>query len=285
MGDVPIAERAFGRTGRRVTCVGLGGEGVLRTFGCQEEARRVIHRALDSGIGYFDSARVYSDSERYYGSVWGPAPERRAGVFQASKSASRDQSGAMADLEQSLARLGTDTLDLWQIHDVRTAADLAAIEGPGGALEAFVAARDAGAVRAIGVTGHHDPAVLTEAVRRWPVDAVMMPVNPVEVALGGFLSQTLPAAREKGVAVIGMKVLGASHYILLKYGITVPLLIRFALSQDIDVAIVGCGSVQEVQALAQTGRQPVPVPAHEQRRMVEVFAPYAQKMAFYRGVV
>ena len=285
MGDLPITERNFGKTGRRVSCVGLGGEGVLRTFGRQEEARGVIRAALDSGIGYYDSARVYSDSERYYGSVWGPAPERRAGVFQASKSASRDRDGAMADLEQSLARLRTDTLDLWQIHDVRTMADLAAIEGPGGALEAFVAARDAGTVRHIGVTGHHDPGVLATAVGRWPVDAVMMPVNPVEMVLGGFLSKTLPAAREKGLAVIGMKVLGASHYILLKYGITAPLLIRFALSQDIDVAIVGCGSVQEVQALARTGRQSVPLPADEQRRLVDAFAPYARKMAFYRGVI
>ncbi|MBI9085665.1 MAG: aldo/keto reductase [Desulfobacterales bacterium] len=280
-----MAERNFGKTGRRVTCVGLGGEGVLRTFGRQEDARSVIRAALDSGVGYYDSARVYSDSERYYGSVWGPAPGKRTGVFQASKSASRDFAGAMADLEQSLVRLRTDTLDLWQIHDVRTAADLAAIEGPGGALKAFVAARDAGTVRAIGVTGHHDPKILTEAVGRWPVDAVMMPVNPVEAVLGGFLTETLPAAREKGVAVIGMKVLGASHYILLKYGITASLLIRFALSQDIDVAIVGCGSVQEVQALAGTGRQPVPISANEQRRMVDVFAPYARKLAFYRGVV
>jgi aryl-alcohol dehydrogenase-like predicted oxidoreductase len=284
MVNSPLTRRPFGRTGRQVTCVGLGGEGVLRTFGQENAAREVIRTARENGIAYFDSARVYSDSEVYYGSIWKEDPAGRKAVFQASKSASRDRDGAMADLAQSLTRLQTDTLDLWQIHDLRTNADLAAMEAPGGALEAFLAAREAGTVRHIGVTGHHDPAVLTEAVRRWPVDAVMMPVNPVEAVLGGFLTETLPAAREKGLAVIAMKVLGASHYILLKYGIDAPLLLRFALSRDIDVAIVGCRTPLEVKALAESGRQPAPLAGAEEKRLTDVFAPYARKLAFYRGV-
>lgn len=85
------------------------------------------------GINYFDSARVYSDSELYYGSIWKPDPEKRKNIFQTSKSASRDKKGARKDLEESLARLETDHLDLWQIHDVRTSQDLEAISGPGGA--------------------------------------------------------------------------------------------------------------------------------------------------------
>ena len=144
--------------------IGLGGEGVLRTAGRGDEAREVIHEALNQGIAYFDSARVYADSELYYGSVWREQSEKRSRIFQTSKSASRNRDEALADLESTLDRLETDYLDLWQIHDVRDRNDLEVISGPGGALEAFTEARESGKVRFIGVTGHHDPAILTEAV-------------------------------------------------------------------------------------------------------------------------
>ncbi|MBI2877578.1 MAG: aldo/keto reductase, partial [Candidatus Tectomicrobia bacterium] len=239
MENKAIATNIFGQTGPQVTRVGLGGEGVLRTYGRTVPAREVIHEALHQGITYFDSARVYSDSEVYYGSVWRESPETRARIFQASKSASRYRHRAWEDLEETLLRLRTGYLDLWQIHDVRTEEDLEAISAPGGALEAFIEARLLGRARFIGVTGHHDPDILTRAVREWPVDAVMMPVNPVEGSLGGFLTSTLPAAKEKGIAVIGMKVLGGFHYVLPEWKTSPELLIRYALSQEITLAIVG----------------------------------------------
>jgi aryl-alcohol dehydrogenase-like predicted oxidoreductase len=281
----PIPLIPFGASKRRVTRVGLGGEGVLRTVGREEMADRVIGQALAEGIAYFDSARVYQDSERYLGRRWMADPAARAGIFQASKSAERTRDGANRQLEETLARLGTDHLDLWQIHDLRTADELRRIEGPGGALEAFVEARDQGLVKHIGVTGHHDPAVLTRAVRQWPVDSVMLPVNPVEGLIGGFLSETLPAARQRGIAVIGMKILGASHYILLRFGVTAERLIRYALARDITVAIVGCGTPEEVETLAAVGRDPTPMGADEAARIEAAFVPYAHKLAFYRGVI
>jgi aryl-alcohol dehydrogenase-like predicted oxidoreductase len=280
-----IEKRIFGKTHQVVTRVGLGGEGVLRTNGREQEAHAVLQAAIHQGITYFDSARVYADSELYYGNLWGTYPETRATIFQASKSASRDKSGAMADLKQSLKRLQTDYLDLWQIHDVRTAADIAMISSDGGALEAFVEARSAGKVRAIGVTGHHDPGILTAAVQQWPVDAVMLPANPVEGILGGFLTETLPAARKKGVAVIGMKVLGAAHFILPRTQITAAALIRYALSFDIDVAIVGCSTPAEVKALATSGAKEEPLAKNDQRYLLSVFKPVARRLAYYRGVI
>ena len=265
--------------------VGLGGEGILRTHGRASEARNVIHEAIDQGITYFDSAHVYADSEVYYGSVWQEQPETRSRIFQTSKSASRQREGALTDLERTLERLGTTYLDLWQIHDVRTEQDLEAIGGPGGALEAFVEARSTGKVRFIGVTGHHDPGILTKAVQAWPVDAVMMPVNPVEEIFRGFLTSTLPAAKERGLAVIGMKILGASHYVHPKLGVTPELLIRFALSYDIPVAIVGCSTVDEVKTLADVGRDGKPPSDEERLQLVQKFEPYARRLAFYRGVL
>jgi len=273
----------LGRFGREISIVGLGGEGVLRTYDREKEAQSVIHEALRQGITYCDCARVYSDSERYYGEVWKSNPELRCSIFQTSKSASRDRDGALNDLSVSLQRLGTDHLDLWQIHDVRTDEDFASISGPGGALEAFILAKETGTVKNIGVTGHHDPRILSKAVEQWPVDTVLMPVNPVEGVIGGFLTDTLPKAKEKGVAVIGMKVLGAGHYIFPERGITAQLLIRYALSCGITLAIVGCSSPQEVRELSAAADQPL-LSDSEKEKLTELFAPHAGELAFYRGV-
>jgi aryl-alcohol dehydrogenase-like predicted oxidoreductase len=278
-----IQARPLGNTGVIPTQVGLGGEGVLRTFGKSTAAKAVIDEAVRQGITYFDSARAYAGSEGYYGAYWPFHREARDRIFQTSKSASRDREGAKRDLETTLRTMGTGHLDLWQIHDVRTEEDVEAIEGKGGALEAFLEAKEKGLVRFIGVTGHHDPDILTYAVEHWPVDTVLMPVNPVEGAIGGFLDRTLPAARKKGLGVIGMKVLGASSYIYREMGITPELLIRYALSQPISVAIVGCSMPEEVRTLADTGRHFKPMGADEQHKVVTMFKPFATQLAYYRG--
>ncbi len=274
----------LGSLKKEVSIAGLGGEGILRTYDKNAEAQLVIREALNQGITYCDCARVYSDSELYYGEVWKSNPELRNTVFQTSKSASRDRDGALTDLFASLQRLKTNYLDLWQIHDVRTEEDFMAISRPGGALEAFISAKENGLVKNIGVTGHHDPSILTKAVEQWPVDTVLMPVNPVEQVIGGFLTHTLPTALEKGVAVIGMKVLGAGHYIVPKLGITAELLIRYALSCGITLAIVGCSTPEEVRELSNAATLP-PLAESEKKEITELFAPHASKYAFYRGVL
>jgi len=273
----------LGRTENKVSVVGLGGEGVLRTYKRVKEAQSIIHEALRQGITYCDSARVYSDSELYYGSLWKNNPELRGSIFQTSKSASRDRDGALNDLSASLQRLGTSHLDLWQIHDVRTEEDFTRISRPGGALEAFILAKETGIVKNIGVTGHHDPAILSKAVEQWPIDTVLMPVNPVEAVIGGFLTDTLPKAKAKGIAVIGMKVLGAGHYIVPRLGITAQLLVRYALSCGITLAIVGCSSPEEVRELSLAADLPL-FSDSEKKKVTELFAPHARELAFYRGV-
>jgi predicted aldo/keto reductase-like oxidoreductase len=278
-----ITTRLFGSRGQAVTQVGLGGEGVLRTCGRTPEALAVIEEAAVLEIGYFDSARAYAGSESYYGTFWRKHLNLRPKIFQTSKSASRDKAGAMADLKHSLAIMGIGHLDLWQIHDIRTIEDIEEVEGPRGALEAFIEAKDTGLTRFIGVTGHYDPRILEHAVKSWPVDTVLMPVNPVEAVLGGFLDSVIAAAEDKGIAIIGMKVLGASHYIRKDASITAELLIRFALSQRITTAIVGCSSPKEVQALAKVGKDLEPMSQGEQNKLMELFRPYARKLAFYAG--
>ena len=289
MNENEITEKPFGKI-QNVTCVGLGGEGVLRTYGRSAEAEKVISEAISQKITYFDCARVYSDSERYYGAIWGKNPQLRKSIFQASKSASRDRQGALKDLGETLERLQASYLDLWQIHDVRTQEDIRMISGPGGALEAFLEAKDSGKIKAIGVTGHHDPRILTQAVREWPVDSVMIHVNPVEGVLANtrpdaFLSSTITAAKEKGVAVIAMKTLGASHYIFPDAGITADLLIRYALSHQVTVVIVGCSTSEHVRILADAGKNKAVLSENEKQALEKAFEPHVSKLAFYRGVL
>ena len=286
--DHPIqlaTDAVFPTSKKPITRAGLGGEGVLRTAGKTPEARKVIQEAVRQGITYFDSARVYMDSEVYLGSCWKDHPEAREQIFQTSKSAQRSRTAALADLSQTLDRLNTGYLDLWQIHDVRDERDLEQISRKGGALEAFLEARETGLVKHIGVTGHHDPAILTKAVEMWPVDAVLMPVNPVEEILGGFLTHTLEAAHKKGIAVIGMKVMGGRHYIAEDMGITPALLTRFALSYDITLAVVGCKTPDEVITLANAGREKTPLSPAELKEISKPFVPMAEKLAFYRGTI
>ncbi len=262
--------------------VGLGGEGVLRTFGKGNEANAVIREAFARGITYWDSAHAYAGSEAYYGSFWQEHKSDRRRIFQTSKSARRNRKGAQKELQETLSRMRISYLDLWQIHDLRTQEDLRTIEEPGGALEAFVDAKEKGYIMSLGVTGHHDPEILLYAVEHWPVDTVLLPVNPVEKIVGGFLDTVIPAARKHGIAVIGMKVLGASHYLDSKEGVSADRLIRFALGEDIDVAIVGCSSPEEVRVLAESGRAES-LSVAEREQVLERFRPQADRLAFYRG--
>lgn len=262
--------------------VGLGGEGILRTNGEHASARAVIETAFAEGIRYFDSAVAYAGSQGYYGEFWQDHQQQRSQSFLTSKSAARTYNGAMADLKQSLATLKTDHLDLWQVHDLRTDHDLQEIEKPGGALRAFIEAEETGVVRLIGATGHADPGVLAHAVEYWPIDTVLMPVNPAEVLPGGFLETILKPARNQGIRVIGMKTLGAGHYLSPVSGITAEVLIRFALAQHVDQLIVGCSTPDEVRALVRAGRAG-PLEAEKVEEVAAAFLPHAAAFAYYRS--
>jgi aryl-alcohol dehydrogenase-like predicted oxidoreductase len=265
--------------------IGLGGEGVLRTEGRTMDALAMLSAAYEAGIRYFDSAPAYAGSERYYGSFWAQHPDRKELTFQTSKSAQRSADGALEDLNRTLSRMGRDHLGLWQIHDVRDKNDIRMLEEQGGALKAFCQARETGTVRGIGVTGHHDPSVLLHAVTHWDIESVLLPVNPVEAVIGGFLDRVIPAARERGIGVIGMKTMGAGNYIHPEAGLTPENLIRFALSQDVDCVIVGCVTPDEARLFAQVGKDTSPMDDDEQSRLVETVRPWAHNLAYYRGVL
>jgi aryl-alcohol dehydrogenase-like predicted oxidoreductase len=281
----PLPSAAFGSTGRSVTRFGLGGEGVLRTHGREREAAAVIRAAIDAGVTYYDSARAYAGSEGYYGAVWRERPDARARVLITSKSASRDAAGARRDLATTLASLAVDHIDLWQLHDLRTEGDLRAITARGGALEAFLGAREEGRVRHIGVTGHHDPAILLRAVRELPVESVLLPINPMEGLLGGFLTEVVAAARERSMAVVGMKVLGQGVLLEPALGLSAAQLVRYALAQGPDTVILGCSTPAEVASnvAVAAAAAAAPMSADEQRAVCERVRPRVAELAYYRG--
>ncbi|NDD27696.1 MAG: aldo/keto reductase [Proteobacteria bacterium] len=278
--DTPIPTRPLGRTGVDVSIFGLGGEGVLRTFGREREARAVIDRALEQGVTYFDSARAYAGSEGYYGAALGSRRER---IFLTSKAFERSKAGALAQLHETLATMKTDYLDLWQMHDMRDMRELEEVCAPGGALEAFRQARDEGKVRFLGVTGHHDPEVLSAALDIFSFDTVLMPVNPTEAHFNPFMTTTLTKACHLGMGIIGMKVPARGH--LVRTGVTafsIEPLMRYALSWPVSTVIIGCDSPQQVDSNAAAARRFVPMPEPEMRALEAAFEPYVEHGQFYK---
>jgi len=274
----------FGPNGPHVTRIGLGGEGVLRTRNRDTEARNVIGEALSRKITYFDTAPAYENSQSYLGSVWAERLDLRNTVFQTSKSAQRTAEQATTELQKTLDLLHTDHLDLWQIHDLRTWEEVRQIEGTDGALTAFVQAKEKGLVRHIGVTGHHDPEVLTHAVAHWPLDAVLLPVNPAETVLGGFLDDVASQAKARNMAVIGMKCLGGGLFIQPEKGVTADILIRYALNGPVDLIIVGCSSPEQVREAVTVATDAGGMDT-EASQLESAFRPNAPRLAYYRGRV
>ena len=239
-----IPRRPLGKTGKTVTIFGLGGEGVLRTYGCENEAASVIQRSLDLGVNYFDSAPAYSGCLDYLGASLG---NRRREIFLASKTHDRTRDGSLRLLDETLRRLNTDYLDLWQLHDLRTKQDLDQIFGPDGALQALLEAAADGRVRFLGITGHHDPAMLTEAMRRFDFDTVLVALNAADRHRLSFLETVLPEAAEREMGVVAMKVY--SQGALVKPGGLAPRdAVGYVLSQPgVSTAIIGCRTPAEVE--------------------------------------
>jgi predicted aldo/keto reductase-like oxidoreductase len=274
-----IPTRILGRTGQSVSLLGLGGEGVLRTFGQDKDASALINRALDLGITYCESARAYSGSEAYYGKALG---ERRRQIFLASKSHNRDKKGALAHLHETLTKMKTDHLDLWQVHDVREEEDIAGIFGPGGALEAFVQAKKQGKTRFIGVTGHHEPAIIRKCIELFDFDTVLMPVNPAEQQYKSFVENVLPLAREKNMGIIGMKVYARGSVSRLPGYAGMEPFLRFALSQPVSNVVIGCDDIAQLEQNVKFAGSFKPMTQDEQQRLVRDVSPFARQLMYYK---
>lgn len=201
-----MPERVLGRTQVKVPIFGLGGAGQtpLSWEGKERDAVAIIEKALELGIRYFDTAASYGPSEDYLGKV---LPTHRSKLFLTSKTDKRDRDGAWRELERSLKRLNTEYLDLWQLHHVSFAAELDTIFSKSGAIKALEEAIQQKLVRFAGITGHHDPQVIAEGLRRYPFHTTLIPVNAADKHHPRpFIPVVLPVAQNKNVGVIAMKV-------------------------------------------------------------------------------
>lgn len=274
---MPLPQRVLGSTGVNVTLLGLGGEGVLRTFGYDQEAQAMIAAALEAGITYFETARAYSGSEVYLGKALQGHRDR---IFLTSKSHGRTREEAEGHLAATLGNLQTDHLDLWQIHDVRTQRDLDALTAPGGGLEAFRWAKEEGYARFIGVTGHHDPDILRQALDLYEFDTVLLPVNPAEPRSRSFL----PLAREaldRGLGVIGMKVLARGLVTQIDLA-PVRDYVHYALSQPVSLVVIGCDTPEHVKELVAAAEEFQPLPQEAQERLEVAVIPFARGLMYYK---
>ena len=259
--------------------MGLGGEGLLRSHGREREAYTFINKALDLGINYFETARAYDDSEVYYGKA---LRERRKDIFLASKSHARTREGALGHLHETLRNLKTDHLDLWQIHDVRTIGDVEEIFAIGGAVDAFVEAKEKGLTRFIGVTGHQSPSVIGECLRRLDLDTVLVPINPAEASQKSFLEDILPLARERDVGIIGMKIYVRGFASKLTFYTSMEAFFRYALSQPIATAVIGCDNLEQLEQNVYYARSFKPMDWEQQDGFVDAVAPHAGDLLYYK---
>ncbi len=248
-GGIPMKE--FGKTGVKVTIIAQGGAR-MDLHPTIEDAGAHVRRVYELGVTFFDCAHSYWDgkSEQAYGI--GLAGVRK-NVFLTSKSTKRSKVEAEAELHLSLKRLKTDYLDIWQMHSLSTDEDVERIFAPGGAMEAFEAAKKAGKCRFIGFTGHFDPAVharMLKAYSKW--DSVLMPVHAADHAYLSFEKTPLPMAVEMGIGIQAIKVF-CKAFLLRSLSPTECL--RYTLSHAIHVAVCGAGTQGQMEDNIRTVQQ------------------------------
>jgi len=233
--------RPFGKTGERLPILSLGCQRLVDEEGCSEaQAVSILNTALDRGIRYFDTAWIYSrgQSEERVGLV---AKERRQEMWIATKVWETTRDGARRQLDDSLRRLQTDHVDEWRLHNVWDSARLDAMMAKGGALEAAVQARDEGLVRFLSISGHTDPQVQVEALRRFPFDTALVAVSALDHFIYSFAEEFLPVAQQRSVGVLGMKVMALG-----KLASLADQALRYALALPLTTIIVGCSTMAQL---------------------------------------
>jgi aryl-alcohol dehydrogenase-like predicted oxidoreductase len=242
---VPI--RLLGRTGVRVSMLGVGGSHAGRIPAA--EGTRFMHMAADEGVTFFDNAWDYGGgtAEEIMGRNLAIDGYRKK-VFLMTKNCGRDYKDSMQCLEDSLRRLRTDHLDLWQFHEINYDSDPDWVLERG-ALKAAIEARKAGKVRFIGFTGHKHPSIhLNMLGKNFEWDTSQMPNNVADAHFRSFQKQVVPVCLKKNVGVIGMKGMGGRDGILLgKEGLTYEECLRFCFSQPISTQVVGMTSIEELK--------------------------------------
>ncbi len=271
-----IPKKPFGKSGEKVSIIGIGGY-TLGQAPSYEEAERIVHEAIAAGVTFFDNAWDYHDgkSEEWMGKA---LKGKRDKVFLMTKVCThgRDKKVAMQQLEQSLKRLQTDHLDLWQIHECVYYNDPDRHFAKGGVVEALDEAKKAGKVRYVGFTGHKDPTIhLAMLSRGYAFDAVQMPLNCFDATYRSFEQRVLPEALKRGMAALGMKSMGGGGEPLLRGAVTPEEALRYAMSLPVAVTISGIDALSVLRQNLAVARGFKPLTEPEMKALRDRCAPLA----------
>lgn len=268
----PIPMRTLGRTGLKVTMMGLGGYHAA-VHEKEEDSIQLIHRALELGINFYDNADCYQTGraeERMGKALEG----RRKDIYLMTKVDQRDAKGSLLTLEKSLRSFRTDYLDVWQFHGVGSMADLEQIFGPNGAMETAQKAKQEGKIRFIGVTGHSDPEVHLAFIKKFEFDTVQMPVNVVDYHYKSFRKTVVDEAVKRNVGIIAMKTLSFGN--IVSMGVAKPAeALPWSWSQPISVLVSGCDTLERLNYNVYLAKTFKPMPEPEQAALLERTKPFA----------
>jgi aryl-alcohol dehydrogenase-like predicted oxidoreductase len=265
LGTVP--KRQFGRHSERVSSLALGGATLARAKSV-EEATRIVAAAIDWGVTFMDNAWEYSEgrAEEWMGTA---LRGKRDKVFLMTKVCTHREGQAtkekaLAMLEDSLRRLKTDHLDLWQVHQILSNTEADSIFMPGGVLEAIEQAKKAGKIRYCGFTGHADPKVhLRVLSHHYPFDSVQMPLSVFDGNETGFQKLVLPELLKQGIAPLAMKTLGGNAKAVKDGLVTSEEALRYALSLPITSVISGIDSMEWLETNAKVAANFKPLSREE----------------------
>jgi len=259
--------RPFGRHADLVSVLGIGGYhlGKVKTV---KEAVRIVHAAIDAGVNFLDNAWEYheGESERRMGKA---IHDRRERVFLMTKVCThgRDARTAMRQLDESLRRLQTDYLDLWQVHECVYHNDPERHFARGGVIEALGRAQEQGKVRYVGFTGHKDPEIhLRMLAHGYRFDACQLPLNGFDARFRSFQTRVLPELAKQEIAAIGMKSLGGDGRVVKRKAATAAEALRYAMSLPVCTTVSGIDSMRVLRQNLAVARSLRPMTAQERAR-------------------
>ncbi|MGK7898192.1 MAG: aldo/keto reductase [Xenococcus sp. (in: cyanobacteria)] len=278
-----MPERFLGKTNISLPIFGLGGAGQtpLSKPGQEKEAIALVEKALALGVRYYDTAADYGPSEQYLGKI---LPDYRNEIFLNSKTAARDRDGAWRNLERSLKRLNTDYLDAWQLHHVSFESELDKIFSSNGAIKALEEAKEQKLVKFLGITGHHEPDIIAEGLRRYPFDTTLISLNAADVHHPRpFAPTILPIAQANNVGVIAMKV--PAYGRLFKPGILEGMeqAMGYVLSlSGVDCCIIAAENPEQLESNVQVAQAFQPLNKTQMKAIEQLTANAGEDGAFFR---
>ena len=273
-GSIPL--KRFGKTDVQISALGLGGHH-LGAAKDEQEAVAIVHAAMDGGVTFFDNCWEYNrgKSEDWLGKG---LKGRRDKAFVMTKVCTHGRDAALATqmLEQSLRRLQTDHLDLWQIHGVSFQNDPELFIRSGGAAEALLKAKKDGKVRFLGFTGHKDPDIHLAMLKTgFPFDAVQMPLNPFDANFFSFEQKVLPVLVQRGIAPLAMKPIGGHGEPIQNGVFTADELLRYSMSLPVATTITGVSDMEILQQNLKIAQGFTPMSAAEMQVLRDRARPYA----------